>query len=581
MKRQLYFLIFIIFFLPCIVNAAPEIRASVDRTRVTLGESLELTVSIIGEKGTVNISPVKEFKVVSRGRSSSINMINGNFSQEVSYKYTLIPMRKGNLQIPSLPVVSDGNTYRTQAINILVSENTQTNNAGDNREVFVTAEISSLTPYEGQQFIYTFKFFKSVQTANAKLQQPAFSGFTATETEKQKTYKTVLSGREYHVTELNYVIIPLKAGKITIEPALLSCDLVKRSSRRRSFFDFNTNLEPRAYKTQAFNIDVQPLPPYEGNDSFSGLVGSFKIKSELETSEKNSNNNNSGEINVGDSVTLSITIEGTGNIMDAGEPDVQVSDAFKIYKDAPEEAIHLRNKGYFGKKIFRMALVPVKPGEFELPPVNLVYFNTSNGKYISKTTRPIALKVNPAKEKDRLEVFSAPSQDKKILKKKVEFTGRDILPLKEDIKTLETQQTMPLFKFIIFILIPCFLCLALKTGYILMKKNDNPSRIMAERAEKALKQASCTDSTGQEFLTCLYKALISAILSKAGVAGESLTYAEAREILKSKGCSQETAEQAAGLLEKIESARFSGLGNNKESGQELLSETGQILRNLS
>jgi len=70
-------------------------------------------------------------------------------------------------------------------------------------------------------------------------------------------------------------------------------------------------------------------------------------------------------------------------------------------------------------------------------------------------------------------------------------------------------------------------------------------------------------------------------LSKAGVIGESLTYAEAREILKLKGYSQEIIEQAARLLEKIESAKFSGLGNNKESGKELLLETRQMLRRLS
>ncbi|QTA81278.1 Aerotolerance-related protein domain-containing protein [Desulfonema limicola] len=538
-----------------------------------MGESLELSISISGDKGTVDINPIKDFKVVSRGTTSSIKMINTSFSQEIIYKYSLIPVKEGKLVIPPLPVKSDGKTYQTQAIDILVSENTQTSQEGT-REVFVTAEVSNTSPFEGQQFIYTFKFFQSVQITNARLQQPEFSGLTSAEIEKRKTYNTVISGREYHVTELNYILVPLKPGQITIEPALLSCDIVKRSSRRRGFFDdpfFNRNLESRVYKTQALNIDVQPLPAYEGEGMFSGLVGSFDISSEIENHE----------INVGDSVTLSITIQGTGNIMDAEEPEIQVSDAFKTYKDTPEEAVQMDNTGYFGKKIFRMALVPVKPGEFTLPPVSLVYFNTAAGKYEFKKTREINLKVNPSKEKDSLEVYSAPSEEKKPLKKKVEFTGRDILPLKEDINALEIQETMSLSKFIILLMVPCFLCFGVKSASLIMKKNSSPSKIMSERAEKALKQASCADSSGEEFLTCLYKALISAILSKAGVTGESLTCAEAREILQSRGYSPETSDQAAKLLEKIESARFSGLANNMESGRELLLETGQMLKRLS
>ena len=47
-------------------------------------------------------------------------------------------------------------------------------------------------------------------------------------------------------------------------------------------------------------------------------------------------------------------------------------------------------------------------------------------------------------------------------------------------------------------------------------------------------------------------------MSKAGIKGESLTYAEAESILKSGGFSEEAARSATRLLEKIDSARFSG-----------------------
>jgi hypothetical protein len=113
-----------------------------------------------------------------------------------------------------------------------------------------------------------------------------------------------------------------------------------------------------------------------------------------------------------------------------------------------------------------------------------------------------------------------------------------------------------------------------------MKQEDLRS-IMAERADRLLKKASHIEVSADEFLSCLYKAVISAVFSKAGVKGESLTYEEAEEILRSSGYADETAKQAARLLEKIESTKYSGLMISSDSKEELLSETKQLFRNLS
>jgi len=103
---------------------------------------------------------------------------------------------------------------------------------------------------------------------------------------------------------------------------------------------------------------------------------------------------------------------------------------------------------------------------------------------------------------------------------------------------------------------------------------------MAERSQKDLKQARKTDLSGEAFLTYLYRALVSAIFSTAGTKGESLTYAEAEEILCNNGYSTEIGTQAAGLLKKIESARYGGLIMDAGVRSDLLSETKQVVRSL-
>jgi len=508
--------------------------------------------------------------------------MNGQFSKNITYTYTLIPVREGTLKIPPLPVRSGSDTVWTREIKIQVSPQTKGDADAAKDDVFVQARISDPAPYQGQQLVYTFRLYQSAQIANARFDKPKFDGFTAKQIDKERNFNTVSDGRRYHITELNYLLIPLNPGEKTIEPAELQCDLVVRNpaGRRRSNLldDFFNNmplgggrLEPRIFRTDAISVNIRPLPPYTGNGNFSGLVGQFDLQAGVETKD----------LKVGDSVTLSLTLTGTGNIIDAAKPEIKIPEELKVYEDSPEEDFQLGQQGYSGKKVFRTALVPVKPGTMTLPPVELVYFDTAQGQYITRQTRPLTLNVSPSSEKETLETASAPSSEPANLpKKKVEFTGRDIFPLKEGLDSLENRQPLSPVRFAVLILGPALFCLLLRFGLAATRKSDTPARIMSERAEKALRNAQSNFAENDDFLLSLYRALISAILSKAGTTGESLTSIEAGNILRASGYGDDIIDTAARLQERIESSKFGGIILNDESKQQLLTETRQLVRNI-
>ncbi len=77
-------------------------------------------------------------------------------------------------------------------------------------------------------------------------------------------------------------------------------------------------LEPKRLSTKAYSINVRPLPAYNKHVIFSGLVGEFKIQAGLVNAD----------ILVGVSITLVISVECSGNIMDALPPEVTTPDAF-------------------------------------------------------------------------------------------------------------------------------------------------------------------------------------------------------------------------------------------------------------
>jgi len=574
MRHTLFMLLIAMALFPTTASAA-TVNALVDRDRITPGDSVNLQVSIQDGQGSVDVGAIKDFKVISRGTSTSVNIVNGQTSREIIYNYTLIPLKEGRLHIPPLVVSVDDQNLLTREIFIQVRQDKDS--PSNSRDVFVETQLSQTNPFVGEQLTYTFKLFNAVQIANAQFQPPAFEGFTAQELEKRNSYRRVINGREYAVAEVIYILVPLNSGPRVIDAAILQCDVVRNrqpSNRRRSFFDDRffgrTQLEPRVLRTEQLPLTVRSLPEFKGPGTFSGLVGKFDLSAQLEPVT----------LKVGESATLTLTLQGTGNIMDAEAPAIELPDDFKVYTDNAEEQINISRTGYTGRKIFRAAIVPIQAGAQTLPPLNVSYFDVEQETYVTRSTSPLTLTVEPAPQSDRLEVVQGSETEFKSLKKRVEFTGRDILPLKQELSALKPQRPMSLLLFCLLIIGPALGFGLVKLTLMLTRKEETPAARMALRAHKALRDAGAGNLTDEVFLACLYRALTSAILSRADSISESLTWKEAQDILASTGIDPDQARHTARLLEEIESTSYSGATLGTEEMARLLTVTRETVRSL-
>jgi hypothetical protein len=421
-------------------DSATTVDAQVDRTVVPPGESVQLTVAIHNGGGDVDTGPLTDFRVLSTGTSTSLQIINGVSSREEDHSYTLIPRRTGHLTIPALAVSVNGHSFKTQPIEITVSNQRSTAAAYQGKEIWVDSSVSDSRPYVGQQITYTFSFYQAVQVADATFQAPDFSGYTSDPIKDHSSEHRIINGREYLVTSLQYVLVPLEAGSHSIAPGVLQLSILRPGVRRHrdpfdGFFNdpfFNRRqVEPKVLQSKPVSVQVQPLPPYAGSDPFSGLVGQFKLTANIEDTR----------LKVNDSTTLAITVQGHGNIMDAQAPSLKIPDTLKSYADSPQSQVQLKPNGYTGKKTYRTALVPLKSGTIQLPPVHLTYFDVDQGRYRTLTAPLPALMVQPAAEPQAppLTVTAEPS---KRQKQEVAFTGHDILPPKEDLEALQSHRPL-------------------------------------------------------------------------------------------------------------------------------------------
>ncbi|HSO19737.1 MAG TPA: BatD family protein [Desulfosarcina sp.] len=568
--------IFAIIALTSAVSAhGATVRAVVDRNQAMVGESISLQVTIEGGDGEADLSGLTAFKTVSRGSTSSYQMVNGRTSRQLVHNYALIPLKAGTLTIPAIPVTIDGKVHYTIPIGVNVSEEPPAESG--QRDVYVTADVSTDSPWIGQQVVYTFRLFNAVQVAEAKFQAPEFDGFHAEEIEDRKSYRTVVNGREFIVTEVTFILVPVKTGPLTIEPAVLQAGLVQRSRRPRPFsgmdaFFGRTEMTSRVLQTEPLTVTVRDLPKRPPGIPFSGLVGRFDIRASLDKTD----------LQVGDATTLAVTISGSGNVLDAAAPAVPVPADFKTYADHPEEQVQKNPGGIAGSKTFRTALVPVTPGRYRIDPVKLTYFDVEHGDYRTLTSTAFDVLVRPsATAAADIDVFRAAPGQGPSLKKRVEFTGRDILPLKEELDALESSRRLSPLWFGGLFGLPILGFVVVRIAMYATRRDDSPGRIMAGRARQALKTAAAAGPSDSDFLSALYRALVSAILARQDALGTSLTWSEARSRLLEIGWEKDAAEAAARLLEEIESVNYSGQPLDAQKRADLLDRSRQTVRRLA
>jgi hypothetical protein len=549
-----------------------DVHATVDRHRIGFDESLAFAVTLDDADGVVDTGPIKDFKVLSHGTSTSIRIVNGQSSRQTAFNYTLIPLKTGRLTIPSLPVRAGGSTLTTKAISVQV---TQTPLSDASRgDVFATSDVSKSDPYTGEQIMFHLRLHHAVRISDPSVRElPDFEGFSAKQLEARDGYRKIIDGREYIVRELVYILVPLSPGTRTIGPALISLDVYRRqkgSARgagSRFFDDFFLNpgrRETLLVRTAPIAVNVSPLPPDEpGAPPFSGLIGRFAIEAGFEKRQ----------VQAGDAATLSVTLTGSGNIMDAAPPNIPIPEGLKAYADTPEDSIRVTDRGYEGKKTFRTALVGVTPGTYPIAPISVRYFDAAAGRYATLRADIDTLTVLPTEETDSFEVASGskttPSAEP--LKQTVEFTGRDILPVTEDLDALKNRVRISPLLFIALLAAPAAFCMVAWGFQRLRRQNNDPGTLMAQRTRQALKAAQTAPE--DRFLSLLSRALIAAILSRAGAKGESLTYREAEEILVSTGLEPNRAHEISRLLDRIDSGRYGGASMGADERQSLLAET--------
>ncbi len=405
------------------------IQVTVDRNQVALGTQIYLTIRLNGAPDEPPRLPeLPDFRVVSRGQQRQTQIINGRVSNNTSYNYLLIPVRAGTFEVGSAVALVNGAEVRSQPFTVEV---TAAEEDGDeqNRDLFVTASVSTDQPWQGQQVIYTWRFYRRVRVGQGSIESMDFGGdVVAEDLGEVREFTTAIEGVQYTVNEVRKALFPQREGEVVLPPTQLSVEVLveepRRQSRRRGIFDdFDSLLgrggrwETKYLVTEPVTLNVRPLPP-AAPAGWNGLVGDFDISASLSRRE----------LQVGQSATLEVRVAGAGNVQLLAEPEFPELPVFKIYPDQPTSTVDNSGRLLSGRKVFRRALVPLVVGALDIPPLELVYFDPELGEYKTRSTDRIGLEVIPADGEE--ELMLTESLAATTGKVAVRILADDILPVR-------------------------------------------------------------------------------------------------------------------------------------------------------
>jgi hypothetical protein len=194
----------------------------------------------------------------------------------------------------------------------------------------------------------------------------------------------LLNGIPYRTVSFEKALIPAEAGRFEFPAATVQVWGVgePEDSHGRGRWDYDSIV----VGSRPLAVRVLPVPLEGRPANYSGLVAdALRLQARIEPAE----------MNVGDPVTLSLTLAGPAAITQAQLPPLDSFEA--LGRDFILRTDSLREEVQEEQKVFRLSL-RVKGEEVrELPSLEVPYFNTRTGSYQVARSAPVPITVRPTR----------------------------------------------------------------------------------------------------------------------------------------------------------------------------------------
>ena len=548
------------------------------KKQVTVGEQFQVSYELNGDGKDFEAPNFHNFEIVGgpfSSSSSSVQIINGSVTKTNTHTYSfyLRAIKEGNFTIPAATITVNKQKVKSNTAEIVVTKNTKTSNGNatsgavsNAKEVFLEATTNKKSVYLGEQLILTYKIYYTVPILSPSISKaPSYSGFWTKDISDNngvlQQSSIIRDNQEYHVaTVQEIVLIPQKAGTLTIDPLNISCIAQIKQDRQQQrgydpFENFFGDIMGSSYTnvkkeliSQPIDIEVKTLPTTDKPASFKGAVGQFTYTSKIDKTEMKSN----------DAFTVTYTVSGKGNIDLLELPNPNFPPDFEVYD--PKITTNTKNNsfGLSGSKKAEYVVIPRVSGDFTLNPTEFSYFDPSKNKYVVLESDKYELKVERSANEGSSGIIYAGGQEA------IKIVGSDISHIMSEGKLKKRGALLfasPMYFIIIIVMIVIF-AIALIINKRINKFNQNKvlvrNRKATKIAKKRLKNAYNYLKIKDQghFYEEFSQALWGYISDKLNISRSQLSMDTVKEMMESKNVPEDIVSQFIDSLNSCEFARF-------------------------
>ncbi len=371
--------------------AAVEVTFDVQPRLLNLGETATATLTFHGVRSapSVEFPSVPGLQITGTGQQMQF----GTGGSRVSLTYNLFPQKPGTHTVGPYDLDFQGQTITIPEVSIEVRA--PSGNASQREMLFARIQLPATPPYIHQVFdlvihLYSLPDVELTRDINLLGGFPE-SGFALSGFEEVQMIREEVDGQFYNLRRFRARARALTAGSFTLQPGLRVGVVDRQAQRRRDpfegFFDpfggppatpVNVQAPPQTLTVRSIPDDGRPA-------DFDGAVGRFEFAMDVRPRE----------LKVGEPITVSMRLQGVGNIAAARPPAYQDAEAFKAYEarlvgDSPDPTADA------GVKTFEQVVIPRTTELHELPVLQFSFFDPEASQYRTVAAGPFPLTVQPS-----------------------------------------------------------------------------------------------------------------------------------------------------------------------------------------
>lgn len=612
-----------------LVAQQPEILTEVDRNRLYEGESIVFNVMINHVDGPPEptLEGFDDFEVELLGKqpqnSQRISIINGRRSEEIRrgmlFQYRLTPNRSGNLTIPAPTATIDSETItgRPTDVTVIAPEKQSTvflDVTSDKESVYalqpftvtlkvavakLPGELSAISPVAIQRQARTKQAALSVPwlddeqisdrvepvTDWKRILQPIMNdqsdGFSINGVDaggggfffdraraavflpmSTSEIKTTDDGEDkaYFVYTLEREFVAKRVGPINFG----ACN-VKGIFGTEAAEDGQLQVAEIYAVSNLLTVDVKAPPTAGRPNSFTGAIGTFDISATLTPDVAD----------VGDPLTLSVTVFGEGTVADIRPPDLasvpKLTDNFRIYEPTEDTV----DNG----KLFTYSVRALNPDVQQFPAVPFSFFDVDKEQYESLETPAIPVKIAAAKQLSTSDIVAA-SANERPLSDALQANTSGLFANHSQIENLKSTR--------FFIRDWVGIWAAMIVGFIVVnfgvqrqqRRAADPAILRRRQAKgkaNAALKSILSETDAKTKLERMNRVVSGLIADFTNTPDAGMTSVDAGAKLASAGVTAELRQRTQSFMEECDAARY---GASADATADLLDRCGQLVSDL-